>query len=65
MSLVKNKSGTEICFEVAETHMFDDLREYLHRFGFQTKQAFFSAYETVYEKEFGEPWFLSLPNPIY
>lgn len=65
MSLVINAAGSEICYEVAEPHMFDDLKEYLQRFGFPTKQAFFTAYEIIYEKEFGEPWFLSLPNPIY
>lgn len=65
MSIVKNKNGAELCFEIAEAYMLGDLWEYLKKFRFHTKQAFFSAYEVLYEKEFGEPCRMSESNPIY
>lgn len=65
MSIVINAAGSEVCYELAETHMYDDLKEFVSRFGFATKQAFFTAYEAVFKKEFGRDWEMSIPNPIY
>lgn len=65
MSLVKNKNGAQVCFEIAEAYMRVDLWEHLKKFRFPTKQAFFSAYEVLYEKEFGEPCRMSECDPIY
>lgn len=65
MSLVYNKSGAEIAFEIALAFMFDDLRELVEAMKPQTKQEFFSLYERAHESDIGEVWNLSLPQPIY
>ena len=65
MSLVRNKSGAEIAFEIALAFMFDDLRELVESMHPQTKQEFFSLYEIAHEDDLGEEWNLSLPQPLY
>ena len=65
MSLVRNKSGQEICFEIALAFMLDDLREQVETLHPKTKQLFISLYEMLHESELGEDWNLSLPEPLY
>ena len=62
MSIVINRAGEEICFEIALTEMNDDLREQLEAMRLPTKQAFFTAYEIAYEREMKSVWKLSKPR---
>lgn len=64
-TLVRNKSGEEIVFEIALAYMLDDLRELVESMKPQTKQEFFSLYELAYEDDLGELCPLSVPQPIY
>lgn len=64
MSLVRNKHGAEVCFEVALCYMNDDLRESLEEMGLD-KQTMFSMYEIAHEADVGEEWNCSKANPIY
>ena len=65
MTLVHNKNGAEIAFEIAEAYMFDDLREQVEEMNPQTKQLFFSLYEILYEIQLGEVCPMSLASPLY
>jgi len=65
MSLVYNKSGAEIAFEIAEAYMQPGIRSQVERRNPQGKQAFFSLYELFYELTTLEVCPMSLPQPIY
>lgn len=62
MSIVINRAGAEICFEIALAKMSDDLREYLEGLHLPSKQAFFTMYERLHERETNSVWNLSRPN---
>ena len=62
---VLNAAGTEIDFDTAVSLMDDDLREWLHSFGYTNEQEFFTAYEKAHADKFGEEWELSKSNPVY
>ena len=65
-SIVINRAGTEIRYNVAVTFMDDDIREALHeQLSPCTDQEFFTAYEQAHEQKHGEPWFLSEEHPQY
>lgn len=60
---VINKNGTAIDFETAVSLMDEGIRESVsRRFEPCSEQEFFTAYETVHEKMYGE-WELSKENP--
>lgn len=61
---VMNGYGVELNFDAAVQMMDADIREELHgELAPCTEQEFFDAYCSVYEKRFGEPFFLDSPNP--
>ena len=62
MTLVTNRAGEKICFEIALAKMNDDIREYLETLRLPTKQAFFTAYELAYEREMKSVWEYSKPS---
>lgn len=66
MTMVINKSGTEINFDAAVMLMDDEIREALHEdMAPCTDQDFFSAYEARHEAKYGEEWELSKEDPCY
>jgi len=62
---VINQSGKGIDFNAALSLMDDDIREALHAEGYDTEQAFFSAYEQAHAEKYGAPWELSKENPVW
>lgn len=62
---VVNASGVEIDFNASLQLMDDDIREDLHREGYENEQEFFAAYEKAHEEKFGEEWELSKANPVW
>ena len=60
---VLNIRGTEIDFDAAVKLMDDDIREELHSEGYETEQAFFTAYEFAHMNRYGEEWELSKASP--
>ena len=62
---VINKNGAAIDFDVAVSMMDDNIREFVYsEYSPCTEQEFFTAYETLHEKMYGE-WELSKENPCY
>jgi hypothetical protein len=45
--------------------MDDDIREELHRKGYDEQQSFFAAYEQKHIDKYGEEWELSKQNPVW
>lgn len=62
---VKNRNNTEVEFDAAVNLMDDVIREELAMEGYETEQAFFTAYETAHEKKYGNEWELSNANPVW
>lgn len=60
---VMNLRGTEIDFDAAVVLMDEEIIEELHADGYETEQAFFTAYEFAYQKKYGEEWELSKKSP--
>lgn len=60
---VLNIRGTEIDFDAAVELMDNDIREELHSEGYETEQAFFTAYELAHAAKYGEEWELSKTSP--
>lgn len=63
--MVTNESGREIDFSAAVALMDDEIRESLHAEGYDTEQAFFTAYERAHVAKYGEPWELSKAAPTW
>lgn len=65
-SKVTNEYGYEMDFESAVNMMDADVREQVHRdIAPCTDQEFFDAYCKAHEEAFGEPFFLTEPNPVW
>lgn len=73
MRKVINKNGTEIDYEAALALMDADILDDMSREWFVwgsvhhplTDQEWFSRYEYMHEKKYGEEWELSKANPTY
>ena len=65
MTRVQNEAGSWVDFDQAVELMDDDLREQLHAEGYETEQAFFTAYEAAHAAKYGAPWALSEAHPQY
>lgn len=62
---VLNMNGAEIDFDASVLLMDDDLREQLAAEGYDSEQAFFSAYEQAHYEKYHEEWELSKANPVW
>lgn len=62
---VLNMNNAEIDFDASVNLMDDDLREQLAAEGFETEQAFFTAYEQAHLAKYSEEWELSKANPVF
>ena len=73
MSKVINKNGTEIDYESALMLMDEDILDIMSSEWYEwdgvyhpvTDQEWFSRYEVLHEKKYGEEWELSKSNPTY
>lgn len=65
-TMVTNKNGTKIDWDVAVSLMDDELMSVLTlKNWFDTEQEYFTAYEKAHEEKYGEEWELSKANPTY
>ena len=62
---ITNRNGYELDFAAAIQLMDDGIREELHADGYDSEQAFFTAYEAAHESKFGSEWELSKANPVW
>ena len=65
MSYVINKNGATIDFEAALMLMDVDIMRWLEYIEPESDQDYFTAYEEIHLKKYGEEWELSKANPTY